>query len=112
MGRKAERKAKHKAKHKAKRKEATKKDMTVAGTTGQKIKAAREACGYTQDQLARAISTPDDPVSWDRIAAWEQGRQGISNLARLYRLAAALDRPMEFFVADADRACLRPPGRG
>jgi transcriptional regulator with XRE-family HTH domain len=71
--------------------------MSDPATIGRRIKEARIAKGWTQDQLARAIE-----VSRSAVAQWETGRAGqvTGNLARI---AETLDVGVEFLMHGQDR---------
>jgi transcriptional regulator with XRE-family HTH domain len=64
---------------------------------GGRIRAARAARGWTQDQLAAAVG-----VSRSAVAQWETGRAGQVT-GNLTRIAAALETPVEQLMFGADK---------
>lgn len=61
---------------------------------GRRVARAREDVGMTQDVLGRAVE-----LDRSAISRLEKGERKI-NVPELVRIAAALDRPLAYFVAD------------
>lgn len=59
---------------------------------GQKIQAAREAKGISQEQLARALG-----CSQPALSNYEKGKRRLY-LSHLEKLSAILDQPLEYFM--------------
>lgn len=59
---------------------------------GQKIQSAREEKGLSQEELALAIG-----CSQSALSNYEKGKRHIY-LAQLEKLAATLDKPLDYFV--------------
>ena len=66
----------------------------MADTIGSRIRAAREAKGLTQGQLARAVDAPDARTVW----RWESGKSTPS-VDMLTKLADALTCRIETLIA-------------
>lgn len=71
--------------------------MTDPITIGARIRDARQARGWTQDQLAQAVD-----VTRSAVAQWETGRAGQVT-ANLARIAATLEVGIEFLTHGADK---------
>jgi transcriptional regulator with XRE-family HTH domain len=71
--------------------------MTDPITIGARIRDARQAKGWTQDQLAQAIE-----VTRSAVAQWETGRAGQVT-ANLARIAANLEVGIEFLTHGTDK---------
>lgn len=76
---------------------------TVAGRLGTNIRQLREARGLTQDQMARLSGVPR--------ATWANLESGAANptLNVLYRVAVALQVPLEELIATPHAACQHFP---
>lgn len=71
--------------------------MSDPTSIGLRIKEARQAKGWTQDQLAHAVD-----VSRSAVAQWETGRAGQVT-GNLTRIAATLDVGVEFLMHGGDK---------
>lgn len=68
----------------------------LASTIGRNIRAARQARGLNQRELAREVS---DTTSNQQVSDWERGATRPSDTS-LLRLAAILGHPYAWFVVD------------
>ena len=68
---------------------------TPSASVGARIRAARQAHGWTQDDLAIAVG-----VSRSAVAQWETDRAGQIR-ANISRIAAALDLPVALLLDGA-----------
>lgn len=73
---------------------------------GARIRAARAARSWTQDQLANAVG-----VSRSAVAQWETGRAGQIT-GNLTRIAAVLETPVEQLMFGADKYAPAQAGTG
>jgi Zn-dependent peptidase ImmA (M78 family)/transcriptional regulator with XRE-family HTH domain len=71
---------------------------TDTGAIGQRIATAREDVGFTQAELASQVG-----LDRTAVAKIESGRRKIS-ATELVRLAASLDRPVDWFVVESPPA--------
>ena len=71
--------------------------MSDPTSIGLRIKEARQAKGWTQDQLAQAVE-----VTRSAVAQWETGRAGQVT-GNLTRIAAVLDVGVEFLTHGAEK---------
>lgn len=69
-----------------------------SGALGQRIGLAREDAGFTQAELARELG-----LDRTAVAKIESGRRKVS-ATELVRLAAVLDRPIDWFVLESPPA--------
>ncbi len=73
---------------------------------GERIRVARNARSWTQDQLAAAVG-----VSRSAVAQWETGRAGQIT-GNLTRIAAVLDIPVEELMFGSEKGTLSQTGSG
>lgn len=71
--------------------------MRSAHIDGTKVKAAREAAGFTQEQLAREIG-----VSVFTVSRWERGTTTRISIARLFSVCLALNVDPDALLADGE----------
>ncbi len=69
-------------------------DYTYDSVVGRQIRAAREACGMTQEQLAARLQTRDCDVTRSAVAKMEVGQRHIY-AAELRALREILNVPYE-----------------
>ncbi|MEW6227471.1 MAG: helix-turn-helix transcriptional regulator [Bacillota bacterium] len=70
--------------------------MTLIGTVAQRLRAARERTGLTQDKAAKAVG-----IHRVQLSHYETGRREI-DISTLARLAALYGYTPDHFLADAD----------
>lgn len=65
-----------------------------------KIKEFRDKLKMTQDELAKAMSTPEERIYPQQISEWENRKTGGIRAQTLMRLATALHKSTEDFFID------------
>jgi transcriptional regulator with XRE-family HTH domain len=68
---------------------------------GAAIRRAREAKGWKQRQLAAQIPGRDGPINTQTVSNWERGVHE-PDIETLEIIAAALEQPISYFVADGE----------
>ncbi len=71
----------------------------AADEVGRRIREARLAYGWTNEEFARRVG-----VSWRTVVRWQKGQ--LPRLSRLVRLAEVFDLPQGYFVQGAESPSL------